>query len=276
MKLKGLRSCIFILFFAQISAQLTSQAAFAAGILDINYIDPNNLAGVIPQNVANQAIKLFGIYTAHRSYTGATSIGQSNSLDILVEASLVKLGPGLVDALNQDGIAGTPPAIPAVPMAKVQLRKSLGERMDLGFSGLFYRGQEILGGDLKIVLHDSEEGPAVALRLGYTYASVPYAYVKNCSTISPELVLSQRLYFAEPYIGIGGRYIQGTLEIPFQGIPPLIPNFTIDKSGSGVTAYAFTGIFFRVLPMAGLRIGIEGTFDISGYSSIGSVVGIGF
>jgi hypothetical protein len=263
-----------LLFF---TAFFLAQSASAAGLLDINYLNPSDLSGTIPQNVANEAIKLFGIYTVHRPYTGATSIGHSNTLDILVEATLVKLGPGLVEALQEDGIAGTPPAIPAVPMAKISLRKAFGENVDLGFSGLYYRGGEILGGDLKIVLHDAEEGPSFAIRLGYTYADIPYAYFKRVSTFSPELVMSRRLYFAEPYLGMGGRYITGTVSIPFEGIPIVHPaDFIVEKQGSGITAYAFTGVFFRILGAQGLRIGIEGTFDISGYSTMGLVFGIGF
>jgi hypothetical protein len=247
-----------------------------SGVLDLNYLNPNDLAGVLPQNVVNETIKLFGVYTAHRPYTGATSISHSNTLDILVEASLVKIGSGLINALNQDGIPQTPPAIPAFPMAKVSLRKGFGNGADVGISGLFYRGQMIVGGDLKIVLHDAEEGPSFALLLGYTYAQVPYAYIKDCSTISPEIRMSQRLYFAEPYIGLGGRYISGTVSVPFSLTSPVNENFTIEKSGSGGTAYAFTGVFFRIFGAQGLRLGIEGTFDISGYSTIGGVFGLGF
>ena len=254
-----------------------AREAEASGLLNFNYLDPTNLGGLLPQNVTNETVKLFGIYTAHRPYSGATSIGHSNTLDILVEASLVKLGSGLVDALNENGIAGAPLAIPAVPIAKVSLRKAFGDHVDIGFSGLYYRSGEILGGDLKIVLYDAEEGPAYAFRLGYTFASVPYAYIINCSTISPELVLSQRLYFAEPYLGIGGRYIQGTVSVPFAPLPPLQPNaFSVEKQGHGVTAYAFTGVFFRILGAQGLRFGIEGSFDISGYSTMGAIFGIGF
>jgi hypothetical protein len=251
------------------------QSAQAAGILNFNYIDPNNLGSAVPQNVANEAIKMFGIYTAHRPYSGATSIGKYGSFDFLVEGTLVKLGPGLINALNQDGIAGTPPAIPAVPIAKISIRKSFGDRVDFGVSGLYYRAQLLVGGDLKIVLHDAEEGPSFAFRLGYTYAEVPYAYIKNCSTLSPELVMSQSLGFAEPYIGIGGRYIEGTISVPFQGVAPLFPDFTVEKSGHAETAYAFTGVFFRIFS-PGLRLGMEGTFDVSGYSTIGGVFGIGF
>lgn len=250
--------------------------SFAAGIFNINYIDPNNLSGAIPQNLANEMVKMFGIYAAHRPYSGATSIGHVNSLDFVIETSLVKLGSGLIDALKADGIAGSPIAVPAVPMAKIQIRKALGERADFGISGLYYRKQSVIGGDLKIVLQDAEEGVSVALRLGFTYSEVPYAYIKNCSTYSPEVVISQRMSFAEPYLGIGGRYITGTILVPFQGSPPFFPNFSVEKSGHGATGYAFTGVFFRILGAQGLRLGIEGSYDLSGFDTMGAVVGFGF
>jgi hypothetical protein len=259
-----------------------SPSAHAQGILGINYLDPNTLSGAVPQNVANQAIKMFGIYTAHRPYSGATSIIESNTFDLDVEATLVKIGDGLVNELKADGLASanTSNVPPAVPMAKINLRKGFTDWFDLGLSGLYYRGQEIIGGDLKFVLYNPEEGLAWALRLGYTYASVPYAYVTSCSTISPELVVSRRLYFSEPYFGIGGRYITGTISVPFNtgsiNVPSVPNSFNVTKSGSGVTGYAFTGVYFRLLGPQGLRLGIEGTFDLSGYHTIGGIFGFGF
>jgi hypothetical protein len=255
---------------------MLASPALAGGIFNINYIDPNNLSGAIPQNLANEAIKMFGIYSAHRPYSGATSLGHVNSLDFLIEASLVKLGPGLIDALKADGIAGAPIAVPAVPMAKIQIRKALGERADFGISGLYYRGQSVIGGDLKIVLQDAEEGVSIALRFGLTYAEVPYAYIKNCTTYSPELLISQRMSFAEPYLGIGGRYVTGTVLVPFKGSPPFFPDFSVEKSGHGATGYAFTGVYFRILGAQGLRLGIEGSYDLSGFDTMGAVVGLGF
>ena len=267
---------MFKLIILILISLMPGYAQAANGIFDINFLDPAALAGAVPQNITDEAVKMFGIYTAHHPYSGAVSIIRSNTFDLVVEATLVKIGPGLIDALNANGIPGTPPAAPAVPMAKLAIRKALSPGADIGISGLGFRGQFILGGDLKIVLHEAEEGPSFALRLGYTYSKVPYAYVKTCSTFSPEIVMSQPLYFAEPYLGIGGRYIRGTLSVPFQGSPPLFPDFTVEKSGGGITGYAFTGVFFRVLGAQGLRLGIEGSFDLSGYHTMGGVFGLGF
>ena len=264
----------FRLLFALL---LTPIPSFAFGISDAQLLDPRSfLSNPIPENIATEAVKTFGIYSAHRSYTGATSIAHSNTLDILVEATMVKLGSGLIDALNQNKFPNIPQAVPAIPVAKVMIRKALGFGADIGFSALVFEGQSILGGDLKIVLHDAEEGPSYAFLLGYTYSKLPLAYLKDVTVISPEFILSKRLDFAESYIGIGGRYIHGTLSFPFDGFPPSIPSITIEKEGHAYTAYALTGVFFRILGAQGLRLGIEGSYDISGFPTMGLVAGLGF
>jgi hypothetical protein len=270
------RPVLTLFFLSALMASGYSPLAHADGLLNINYIDPNNLGGIVPQNIANEAIKMFGIYTVHRPYSGATSILESNTLDVDVEATMVKIGDGLVNALKADGLASanTTGVPTAVPMAKLNIRKGFSDWFDIGLSGLTYGGQKIFGGDLKFVFSNPEEGLSWALRLGYTYASVPYAYVTTCSTFSPELVASRRLDFAEPYFGIGGRYISGTLSVPFH--PPVGNDFTVTKSGSGETGYAFTGVYFRILGPQGLRLGIEGSFDISGYHTVGGIFGLGF
>ena len=261
-----------------VSLVLYSPVALA-GDLNINFLDPSQfLNQKLPQNITDQTIKMFSIYTVHRPYSGATSMADTNSLDILVEGTLVKIGDGLITALNQNGIPAPSIEAPAIPMAKVSIRKAINQRADLGLSGLIIRGQTIIGGDVKIVIHDAEEGPSYALRLGYTYMNVPYAYVHDCSTISPELVMSQKLYFAEPYLGIGGRYMHGRLDISQTvNVPILGPQtVNVEGSGGGTTGYAFTGVYFRIFGAQGLRLGVEGTFDFSGFSTVGAVVGLGF
>ncbi len=251
----------------------------AGAILNISFLDPSQfLNQKLPQNVSNEAVKMFAIYTVHRPYTGATSMVDYNSMDVLVEATLVKIGDGVLNALAANGI--TPPQIeaPAVPIGALKIRKAINERSDLGISVLSYQGQIIVGGDVKVVLHKAEEGPSFAIRLGYTYANVPYAFLHDISTISPELVMSQKLYFAEPYLGIGGRYMHGRIAMSETVNVPILGPETVNVTGtgSGTTGYAFTGVYFRIFGAQGLRLGVEGTFDLSGYSTVGGVFGLGF
>ena len=105
-----------------LAALFCTPLAHADGVLDLNLIDPvqffQNPGSVFPQNVANEAIKLFAIYASHRPYSGATSIVSSNLMDINLEATLVKIGSGLVDSLSANGYTPTTTTPPAIPMAR--------------------------------------------------------------------------------------------------------------------------------------------------------------
>ena len=267
-----MRSLVLCLFFV-----LFSEAHATAGVLNFNLIDPNQLGNAIPQSIADEAIRLFGSYTAHRPYSGATSIGRSNTLDMGFETSLVKIGNGLINALNANSIPASTLEAPAIPMVKLSLRKALGDRVDVGLSGLSYKGNSIYGGDLKIVLYTPEEGPSYALRFAYTRIVLPYAYIEKCSTYSPEFVVSQPLYFAESYIGAGARYFTGTMKATVtKTIGPASVTTDLVKDGTSSSEYLFTGVNFKILGAQGLRLGIEGSFDFSGYHSMGMIFGLGF
>lgn len=253
-------------------------AARAQGIFDFGLINPSDLGGVLPQNVADEAVRMVGIYSAHRPYSGATPITRYNGVDLQIEATLVKLGPGLARALREIGASNlTPEGVPALPLVKLNLRKGIGPNSDIGLSGIVLYGQRIFGGDIRWLVAEPEEGLNWAFRLGYTYADMPtVTYVRSCNTIAPELVVSRPLEFAEPYFGIGGRYMWGTVDIPFEGTPPLVPDFNITKKGSASDFYVFTGVYFHVIGPQGLRLGVEGSWDLSGYHTIGTVFGVGF
>ena len=264
MKLK-MRNLIFV-----ISLLLPSISYAGFSILD-----PTNLNGLLPSNVADAAIKTFGIAFVHRPYDGATSLFQTNSLDFKIEVTMIKIGDALNNALVANGMStNTTANTIALPIAKIHLRKAFSPNFDAGVSAIYYSGQHAIGTDLKIVLSNPEEGITTAIRLGYSYATAPFLYLKSLSVISPEFVMSRKLSFAEPYLGVGGRYITGTVEVPFK-IDPL-PAFSLEKAGSGITAYAYTGVNFQILGATGFRLGMEGTYDISGFSSLGTVFGIGF
>lgn len=251
------------------------------GALSTGLISPDQLVadGGIPKSIANEYLKLFAIYTVHRPYSGATSISTSNTFDLNVEATAVKIGDGLFKAIGSNGNNPEPPDVPAFPIAKLNLRRGFSENFDAGLSGLFIENQKIWGVDLKFVLYDPDEGPSFALRLAYSYISIREAYVADCSTIAPEFVMSRRLTFAEPYLGVGMRFISGTIDIPIHDlvssvVPVNVPD--LQANGSAIDEYAFTGIYFRLLGATGLRFGIEGSFDMSGYHTIGTVIGMGF
>ncbi len=251
-----------ILFFSLISP---------AKAFDLSLLDLSSLNNLIPQDIANETTKAFGILLSHRPYQGAVSIAENDAAEFKLELTLVKVGDGLLNALSANGVSGTSlQNVPSLPVPKAHLRKAFGPKVDVGISGLFYLGQYIAGGDLKYNFYQPEEGLGAAFRLGYTTVHAPRLNVKSASVITPELVFSRRLSAAEPYIGIGGRLISGTISVTFPD-----PIGTLEKSGSGTTSYAFTGVNF-VIGSKGLRLALEGTYDLSGYSSIGTMFGVAF
>lgn len=265
MRLRPLLILLSSLFLLQ-----PAQAAFNPSLFD-----PDNLNGVLPDDVAREAAKALGIYFAHRPYQGAVSIYDNNALDFGIEVSLIKIGDGVSKALAANDMASsTDSSSVALPNAKIHIRKALSQTLDMGFSGFFYQGQYCYGLDFKIELSNPPEGLNTAIRLGYSYASAPALYLDSVKVISPEFVASRQIEAAETYIGTGIRYITGTIAVPFD-VPPADP-FTATKSGSGFTAYAFTGVKFQILGPKGFRLGMEGTYDISGFSSLGTFFGIGF
>jgi hypothetical protein len=235
-------------------------------------LDPTLLSNQLPDDVATEAAKTFGVYFAHRPYQGATSIQDENSTEFKFETTLVKIGDGLFESLEKYGASGSIQDTPALPTLKLHIRKPISKGFDIGASGLFVAGQYVAGADLKFVLFQPEEGLTASFRLGATYATAKKFNLERISVISPEFVVSRKFDFVEPYLGIGGRYIWGKVSVTFD-LPPA-PSLTISKTGSGSTAYAFTGVSF-ILGSKGLRLAMEGTYDISGFSSIGSMIGFG-
>ena len=256
-----------IAFLGILLSPVFSQAA----ALDTSLLDLSQLNNLIPQDIADEAAKAFGILLAHRPYQGAISIAQNEATEFKIEVSMIKIGDGLLNALAANGVSGTSlQNVPSIPVPKAHLRKALGPSVDLGLSGIFFTGQYVAGADLKWTIHDPEEGLSTALRFGYTLVKAQKLNVKSISVYNPELVFSRRLSFAEPYIGLGARMISGTVQVTFPD-----PVGTLEKSGSGSTQYAFTGVNF-VMGSKGLRLAIEGTYDLSGYSSIGTMFGLAF
>ncbi len=199
----------------------------------------------------------------------------TNSLDFKIEVTLMKVGPGIFDALEANDLASTESSsTTALPMAKIHIRKPLSPTADMGLSGIFYQGQYAIGTDIKFELENPEEGINTALRIGYSYATASVMYLSSVHVISPEFVMSRKIDVCEPYFGVGVRYITGTVSVPFS-LPPL-PDFNVEKTGVGYTAYAYTGVNFQILGPKGFRLGMEGHYDISGFSSIGTTFGIGF
>lgn len=258
------------LFFAPLCR---AQAPSLSGTI----IDPSAFGVAIPANVTHAVISTVGAISMHRPYTGATSIGKINSVDVLIEATLIKIADEIPNALKANGLDSSGSEnVPSLPFAALQVRKGLGPAFDIGGSIIRYQKNFAWGLDAKWTFYDPEEGLTHALFLGYTQARLPMAYTE-LKTWNLEWIFSRKLNFAEPYIGIGARYSYGTLSLTVYPDPPL-PQIPIQLSSSSQAAsfYGRLGVFFRVLGPQGLRMGIEGSFDIHYMHSLGAVIGMGF
>lgn len=264
----SLKRGLFILYFVLFAP--ASQAAF-----DLSILNADNLNEALPDDVAKAAVKTFGIFFVHRPYDGAVSMFNTNALDLKFEVTMMKVGSDINDALAANGLStNTSASTVALPVAKVHLRKPLSPAADIGVSGIYYQGQYAIGTDIKFELNQPEEGINTALRLSYSYATATVLYLKSVTVLTSEFVMSRKLDFAEPYFCVGGRYITGTVSIPFDLTP--LPVKVVEKTANAFTAYATTGVNFQILGPKGFRLGMEGTYDVSGFSSIGTMFGIGF
>lgn len=242
----------------------------------------NNLTGFLSKSVANAGVKTLGLVFDHRPLEPATPLGTKLGLDLGVEVDVVQLSPELSTALADAGFNITlPPILPSARMLNVH--KGLSDSMDVGASYLNLNNYVIWGLDLKIVLYRPEEGITWAVRLGYTSVHFPVGSTEilgttiklnmDTTTWTPQLLISKRLEFADPYLGVGYQYVTGSLNVTQTG------DFTIpgidSVKGSGGSPMAFLGVSLRI-PNIALRITVEGTYSTAGYNALGTKVGLSF
>lgn len=254
-----------------------------------------DLGAILPDPVGNILVKTLGILLDHRPYQGASPRGKSG-WDFGVEATLVHLPADLNSSLESVGMsAPSSSSIGALPSAKIHLTRGMSDKVDIGFSGLYYPGILIWGANLKFNLIQPEEGLAWAFRFGYSDTSIDLSKMGfsglpvdvggvnigtanlkvGTQTLSPQIVASKRLTFAEPYIGGGVQWTRGQIEVPVH----------IDVSGETQTlttktyyayqAMAFTGVNFLLDPL-GIRLAFEGAYGHQGMHSLGLLIGFSF
>jgi len=242
----------------------------------------SNITGFLNSTMANATVRTLGTVFDHRPLEPATALGTSLGLDAGFEVDLVQLSPELSTALSNAGFNITLPQ--SLPSARlVNFHKGLSDSVDVGGSYLAYNGYTIWGADLKVVLYQPEEGLTWAIRLGYTSLSFPIGSTTlfgttvslkaTAATWTPALLISKKLEFADPYLGIAYQYAVGTLEVSQSG-DFTIPNLESIK-GAGGGPIAFLGISLRV-PVAALRLTLEGTYSPAGFNAIGSKLGLSF
>lgn len=284
---------IFLSSFASAFALIASSSYPAQAAPVIPDLPEVDIAAIIPQSAVAEIVKTLGILTKHRPYQGGAPLG--SGFDFGIEASLVHMpesfGPTLSD-LGMGDVSGLENG--SLPMTKIHLHKGMGPKADLGISGIYYPGNFVWGLDLKFVLVQPEEGPLWAFRIGYSetrldlskfgLSGLPITVnsielgqgnLKMATrTITPELLLSKRLEFAEPYMGAGVEFTSGQIEVPVT-LNILDEEQVLRSGATRSTQFTlFSGISLR-LPHIGIRLALEGAYGSLGMHRLGAVVGFG-
>ncbi len=245
-------------------------AAYAFSLNPSNFTNPNAL---IDPDIVAPIVKGIGFATDHRAYEGATAAG----FDISMQAILVKMTPGFRDALSSAGMGSLP--MPIIPVPRLILHKGIGSRFDAGFSWIFFKEVQITGFDAKVVAFQPEEGPTWAVRLNYSISKLEYGnsdalIAVHTQTLKPEILVSQKLDFAEPYLGIGYQFVRGDMKVY---IPLPAPIQSIDKtvSAKGGGGLVFIGLGLKV-PGIALRLLVDGEYSTAGAHALGAKFGLNF
>jgi hypothetical protein len=160
--------------------------------------------------------------------------------------------------------------------------------VDFGFSYLpavssipVIGGSYLVGGDLKICLSHPEEGVTWAIRTSYNVNHLQIEGVTiHTTTISPQLVVSKQLNFADPYVGTGFQYATGyvnaAFNLPALASPgPTLSTIHLQEKGIGFGAVFFGGLSLKV-PNVGFRLTLEGAYSSAQVSYLGTKIGFSF
>lgn len=263
-------------------------------------IPPVDVGQFLPNQAVSAIVKVIGTLTTHRPYQGAlTQSAQSKDalglgFGLGIEATLIHLPSDFFSSLETAGIKmGSNSPIASLPIAKVHLTKSTSPVTNFGISGLYYKGSYILGGDFKRVLFVPEEGLVWSFRLSYSETKIDLGAVSvkklpliikdvkigeaslilNNRSITPEIIGSKKLDFAEPYLGFGLDFLNGQIDLPLS-FTVLNDTQTLTTPEYSARAYhLLTGVSFQV-PIIGVTWTLEGSFSSIGAHTFGTVIGI--
>lgn len=273
------RTALLTTFFLNLVGVNDSNSLWAS-IPPIPTIDLNSL---IPHSTVSEIIKFTSNLSDHRPYHGALP----SSIDVGIETSLIHLPDQLVNTVS----------IPALPIPKVNLHFGLGASVDLGFSGLYYKGNSIFGVGLQTLIFSPEEGLSWSLRGNYSNTELDLAQILGSKikalpievneleigsgnialgtqSASVELLASQKLDFAEPYIGTGVHWLNGQVS-GVMSLNILTKSQTLySPAFSFYNFNLFTGVSLKT-PLLGLRFVLEGAYSSLGMHYFGIVTGVG-
>ena len=251
-----------VLIICCFSFWLSSANAASLPLDPSQFPDPNSL---ITPALANAITKTVGLGTDHRSYEGASPLGNSVGLDFGLSITVAHIPPDFAEALTSAGLnVSTTSVPPLLPVPRLQLSKGLGKSFGVNFSYIGLGAFQIIGGDVKWTVAEPEEGFTTALRLSYTKCKIGFI---QTTTTTPQILFGRKLDFAEPYIGFGYQMSTGTITIPLTAYGQSI---TIKGTGKAAGALAFTGVQFNM----GLQLTVEGGYSSGGVSYFGTKIGV--
>jgi hypothetical protein len=246
----------------------------------------SNPSAFLANEVVNAAVKSIGNVFAHRAYEPATPMTTQYHLDVGIEAGVIQLPRDLSNAFLNAGLSVEMP--PVFPMIKyLNVHKSLSDSLDIGGSYVAYMRYVAWALEAKLAVYQPEEGPTWAIRFCYTNTNLPIgdsslegltgSLSLNAKTFSPQILISKKLDFADPYLGVGYNYILGTVKFEVSGTPAagVAIQDTTEVTGRGQNFVSFMGVSFTV-PHIGLRLVLQGEYSPAGYNSVGSKIGIRF
>jgi hypothetical protein len=251
---------------------LSSQISYAVELGDLpidtsNFIDPSAL---ITKGATNSLVLAIGMLADHRPFEPATGLGFSIGLDVGLSVILYRVPNSFADGLSTAEFASGTSSPPFIGIPKLHIHKGLG-LLDVGLSYIGYKGYKIYGADIKVpfVTPDFEEGeggPTWAFRLCYGAADVKIIEAKS---VTPQVLLSRKLSFADPYIGVGYQIVTGKIGFSIPLPSPLSGELSLSNNASVQRGYmGFFGIEFQPKPVP-LDITIEFSFHQLGYNSAG-------
>lgn len=243
-----------------VSACAHSTHVYGAGSLPTDPSKFPDLNSLIAPPLATALVKTVGLLADHRPYQPATSLGSALGLDLGIEITGVRIPGDLATALSQYGVNITPP--PMIPLPRLMLQKGFGDRAEMGASAIKYKEYRVYGAHFKIVIAKPEEGPTWALRLNAAWAKIG---IVSTQTITPQILISRKMDFADPYLGAGYQMVTGEVAISYFG-------FTARREAQAAASMAFMGVKFRS-DLAKVFLTMEGAYNSGGAHTLGTALG---
>jgi hypothetical protein len=243
----------------------------------------SDVTSLLNEQFAKPFVTTFGLVFDHRAYEPATPLGTKIGVDLGVEVTLVQLPTSMRDSFAAQGLDFS--SLTFLPSAKIlNFHKGWTDSVDLGTSIFWFQQYRIWSVEMKVVVFNPEEGLTWAVRLSRTALSIPIGSIDffgqsasfgiATTTWTPQLVVSRKLNFADPYIAVGYQYATGGINIEgADEIRQILGIEPVSATGGGMIAVLGLSL---TPPNVGLRLTLEGAYSTAGFNSLGTKIGFSF